>query len=104
MDARTRYDEIVDHLVALHNDVHPAKMMGMPSLRRGGKLVAGFWHDAMVFKLPLEVERKEALALEGAHLFDPSGMGRPMKEWVAVPLAHTADWPRLAELAVKPAD
>jgi hypothetical protein len=57
----------------------------------------------MVFKLPVEAERKEALALDGAHLFDPSGMGRPMKEWVVVPSAHTAEWPRLAELAVKPA-
>ncbi len=56
----------------------------------------------MVFKLPDAAERERALTLEGAQLFDPSGRGRPMKEWVQVPAAHAGEWPGLAELAVKP--
>jgi hypothetical protein len=104
VDPKARYNEIVDHLVALNDDVAPATMMGMPSVKRADKLVAGFWQDAMVFKLPVEAERKAALALDGAHLFDPSGMGRPMREWVVVPPAHSAEWSRLAELALRPGE
>jgi hypothetical protein len=40
------------------------------------------------------------LALEGAHLFDPGGKGRPFKEWVVVPAAHASEWPGLAEQAL----
>ena len=42
----------------------------------------------------------DALALAGAHLFAPSGKGRPFKEWVVVPPAHAAQWPHFAESAV----
>ena len=30
--------------------------------------------------------------MKGAHLFDPSGMGHAMKEWVVVPNEHSAKW------------
>ena len=101
MDAKDRYDEIADDLVARNADVSLGKMMGMPCIKRGGKLIAGFSEaGAMVFKLPDEQEREQALSLDGAQLFDPSGRGRPMKEWVEVPAAHAAEWPRLAEAAL----
>ena len=71
MDARERFDEIADDLVAQNSDVTVAQMMGMPALKKGGKLWVGFWKDEMVFKLTDEAERERALALEGAQLFDP---------------------------------
>jgi hypothetical protein len=102
VDARARYDEIADDLVALNPDVALGTMMGMPCIKAGGKLIAGFSEeDAMVFKLPNEAERAQALELAGTHLFDPGGRGRPMKEWVVVPAVHAADWPRLADSALK---
>jgi hypothetical protein len=75
-------------------------MMGMPTLYLGGKAFAGLWGDAMVFKLEGD-DHGAALRLEGAALFDPSGMGRPMKAWVKVPVAHAAEWPRLARAAAR---
>ena len=80
-------------------------MMGMPAIKRGGKMIGGFSNDegAMVFKLPDEAERGRALGLKGAHLFDPSGGRRaPMKEWVVVPADHAGNWPSLADQALKP--
>ena len=53
----------------------------------------------MVFKLNGETHAT-ALALKGAVLFDPSGMGRAMKEWVVVPKAHAKQWPTLAAAAL----
>src|SRR2546430_16631526 len=102
MDARARYDGICDDLAARNPEVSLGQMMGMPARKAGGKMIGGFARseEAMVFKLPDEGEREAAIALDGAHLFDPSERGRPMKEWVVVPPAHAGEWPRLAELAL----
>ena len=105
MDAQARYEELVDDLCARHDDVEPAQMMGMPCVKRSGKMVIGFakGEGAMVFKLPDPAAHARALALEGAHLFDPSGKGRPFKEWVSVPDEHASKWESLAEHALRPA-
>jgi hypothetical protein len=101
MDAKQRFDEIADDLVARNADVELSQMMGMPALKRGGKLWVGFWKGEMVFKLVDSVERGGALAFEGAHLFDPGERDRPMKEWVVVSEVHAKEWPNLAERALR---
>jgi hypothetical protein len=97
VDAQARFDEIVDDILAKNGDLEKTQMMGMPSVKRNGKLVIGFWKDTMVFKLPDVAQREQALALDGAALFDPGDRGRPFKEWVAVPYAHADRWPALAD-------
>jgi hypothetical protein len=101
MDAKQRFDEIADDLVARNADVELSQMMGMPALKRGGKLWVGFWKGEMVFKLVDPAERERALAFEGAHLFDPGERDRPMKEWVVVSEVHAKEWPNLAERALR---
>lgn len=104
MDARARYEEIADDLAARNDDVTLGQMMGMPAIKRSGKMIGGFSNDdgAMVFKLPDETVRNRALSLEGARLFDPSGGRRaPMREWVVVPEAHAAEWAELADDALR---
>ena len=103
MDARERYDELVDDLCARNDDVEPSQMMGMPCVKRSGKMVAGFTRGAMVFKLPDPPAHARALALDGAHLFDPGGKGRPFKEWVVVPAAHADEWEAFSHDALRPA-
>jgi hypothetical protein len=96
-EGRARFDALAQELLA-ERDVQRASMFGMPSLkRRGGKAFAGLYGDDMVFKLD-GAAHAEALALEGAHLFEPMA-GRPMKAWVQVPPAHEARWPDLARSA-----
>jgi len=102
MDARARYDEIADDLAGRNDDVTLGQMMGMPAIKRAGKMIGGFSEreNAMVLKLPDATAREKALALKGAKLFDPSGGRRaPMKEWVVVPAAHASQWPTLAAKA-----
>ena len=105
MDARERYDELVDDLCARNDDVEPSQMMGMPCVKRSGKMVAGFTkgEGGMVFKLPDPAAHARALALDGAHLFDPGGKGQPFKEWVVVPAAHADEWESFSEHALRPA-
>jgi hypothetical protein len=104
VDARARYDELADDLAAQNADVELGQMMGMPAVKRSGKMVGGFSNSegAMVFKLSDATARESALALDGAHLFDPSGGKRaPMKEWVVVPPAHAGKWRELAVEALR---
>lgn len=102
MEPQERYDEIADDLAARNAEVELGQMMGMPAIKAGGKMIGGFskGEGAMVFKLPGAGDRDAALALDGAHLFDPGGRGRPMKEWVVVPDVHAGEWARLAETAL----
>ena len=100
-DTQRRYDEIAAGLEDA--GVKASTMFGMPTLKLNGKALGGLWGDAMTFKLAPEAVA-EALRLEGAQQFDPSGMGRPMKAWVVVPLAQSGEWERLARLALAATD
>ena len=73
-------------------------MFGKPCFKIGGKAFAAYFQEAMVFKLTGDMHTN-AMALEGAQLFDPSGKGRAMREWVQIPLAHKALWPKFATAA-----
>jgi hypothetical protein len=93
-----RYDELVSELTA-QPGVTASKMFGMPTLKVGGKAFAGNHDGDMVFKLSGDSHAR-ALAIPGAHLFDPMG-GRPMKEWIVVPAAEAARWADLADAALE---
>ena len=103
MDARERYDDLVDFLAFRHDFVELSQMMGMPCVKARGRMVAGFTRGAMVFKLTDPERHAEALALAGAHLFDPSGKGQPFRQWVVVPAEHADRWEELADHALTPA-
>lgn len=104
MDARERYDELADFLAFRHDFVQLSQMMGMPCVKARGKMVAGFTRGSMVFKLTDSERHAEALALAGSHLFDPSGEGRPFKQWVVVPAAHADRWDDFANHALTLSD
>jgi hypothetical protein len=78
--------------------VSTGKWFGMPCLKVGGKVFAAWWQGDAVFKLAGEAHT-EALALEGARLFDPRGKGQPMREWVQVPAHAASTWGRFARAA-----
>jgi hypothetical protein len=94
---RARFDALVGELKN-ELDIVGASMFGMPSMkRRGGKAFAGLYGEDMVFKLQGDAH-ESALALKGAHLFEPMA-GRPMKAWVQVPPTHETQWADLARKA-----
>ncbi|RYD54859.1 MAG: hypothetical protein EOP56_17985 [Sphingobacteriales bacterium] len=75
-----------------------SQMFGKPCFKINGKAFVCFFQGCMVFKLTGDIHAI-ALKLEGAKLFDPSGKGRAMKEWVQVPFAHITEWQKFAEAA-----
>lgn len=97
---RAAYDTVVTEITTA-SPATSSKMFGMPCLKNElGKAFAGFTEGAMVFKLGAP-EHAQALALSGAHVFEPGGMGRPMKEWVVVPADHAGRWLGLAQAALR---
>jgi TfoX/Sxy family transcriptional regulator of competence genes len=94
--ADATYAEVV-HELTTDPAIVETKMMGMPSLKREGILFAGSSDENLVVKIGRE--RVDALLAAGsASPFDPSGRGRPMKDW-AVIAPSDGDWIALAEEA-----
>jgi hypothetical protein len=96
--AEAAYRRVVDELQA-DPAVLETKMMGRPSLKAGGKLFAGLRAEALLVKLGRD--RVAALIAAGrGEPFDPSGRGRPMKDWMTAGLPGD-DWLALAQEALQ---
>jgi hypothetical protein len=97
---RARFDDICDALTAWHPEVRVSKVFGMPCLKRSWRVIAGFSRTGMVFKLTDPAVHARALAIPGAHLFDPSGRGESFRQWVVVPPVQAHEWEALAHDAL----
>lgn len=75
-----------------------SQMFGKPCFKVNKKAFVCFFQDEMVFKLSGD-SHSDALSLDGSKLFDPSGKGRAMKEWVQVPFDYKEMWEEFAEKA-----
>lgn len=75
-----------------------SQMFGKPCFKVNGKAFVCFFNGDMVFKIN-DKAHKDALSLDGSKLFDPSGKGRAMKEWVQVPYNYKDKWNGFAKAA-----
>ncbi len=92
------FDKIAEHLAALPN-IKRGQMFGIATLYVNGNAFASYFHGSMVFKLT-GAEHAQALALQDAVLFDPSGSNRPMKQWVQLLAVHRDQWEQWADAAL----
>ena len=97
---RETYDDIVDAITTWHPDCRSSRVFGMPCVKRSGRVVFGFSRTGVVFKLTDHTTHAGALAVPGAHLFDPSGRGEVFRQWVVVPPERSDEWAPLAAEAV----
>jgi hypothetical protein len=96
MDEAARFDEIVKDLEP--RGVLPGALFGARSMTIDGTAFASLKGSRFAVRLGAGTEaHAEAMALEGAEPFDPSGKGRPFKDWVALPVAQASQWGRMAE-------
>lgn len=80
-------------------EVTAGQMFGKSCLKVNGKAFVSLHNDRLVFKRTGE-HHKKALSLDNAALWDPSGTGRPMKEWVALPVEEAQHFTELAAEAL----
>ncbi|MDX6276273.1 MAG: hypothetical protein QOJ72_401 [Nocardioidaceae bacterium] len=77
-------------------------LFGARSLTCGGTAFACLKGGRFAVKLGAGSARHaEALALPDAELFDPSGKGRPFKDWVVIAPTQSEQWSRYAEAALE---
>jgi len=95
-----RYNDIVDAVISWHPECRASKVFGMPCVKRTGRVVFGLSRTGMVFKLTDPETHARALAVPGAHLFDPSGRGEVFRQWVVIPPENAAEWEPFAAEAV----
>lgn len=97
------FDKLADSLKAA--GITKSNMFGMPVLKLGKKPIAGLTSDGINFKLPADGhDMKQALALAGAHLFQPEMHGKKgptMKQWVVVPFVHKDKYTDLSVASIK---
>ncbi|HXA46930.1 MAG TPA: hypothetical protein VNW52_04820 [Burkholderiaceae bacterium] len=96
--AVAEFAKLVEKLdTAEHIEV--GQMFGKACIKVNGKAFISQHNETLVFKLSGPNHQK-ALAVKGAVLWDPSGKGRPMKEWVALPAAESKHFSTLANAAL----
>jgi len=100
VDERERFEDIVDAICAWHEEARASKVFSMPCVKRSGRVVFGLSRTGMVFKLTDPAAHARAMAIAGAHLFDPGGRGEPFRQWVVVPAVQVDEWEPLAVEAV----
>jgi hypothetical protein len=90
VDEPEAYRSVIESLLG-DPAVSEAQMMGMPCVKVANKIFGGLSSDgALVAKIGRE--RVDELIDAGrAHPFDPSGRGRPMRDWAKLP-APSDDW------------
>jgi hypothetical protein len=91
------FDALTDEL-AESKKAEKAQMFGKPCMKYKGNGFMAFFEGELVVKLSGQ-SREDALRLKGSQLWDPSGQGRAMKEWVRISPMHVAKWADLAEKA-----
>jgi len=97
-------DHLFDDLAAelAPQGVAASTMFGKRALKARGKAFACLKGDLLAVRLGKgSPAHTAALALHGSDLFDPSGEGRPFKDWVAVPAAHADRWLHYSKAALK---
>ncbi|MBI4213274.1 MAG: TfoX/Sxy family protein [Chloroflexi bacterium] len=89
MTAKELFDPLAEEMLLVPGTAR-ASMFGGVALKSSNKVFACLYKDQLVVKLP--GERVAELVRTGqAEPFDP-GMGRVMKEWVAVEPRSEAEW------------
>lgn len=75
-------------------------MFGKSCLKIGGKAFAAFFKEEMVFKLGRDEVNLLLSKYPGSTNWDPSEKGRPMKDWLQIPVEFNDDWGVLAKQAL----
>ena len=97
-EAQQLFNTLAEQLATQPN-IMRGQMFGMPIIKVNGNAFAGFNKTRMTFKLTGQAHA-DALHVNGAVLSDPSGQGRPMKEWVEIPADESAQWEKFARMAL----
>jgi len=93
--------EKLEEIAQILPDVAVGQLFGKPSIKLGKAHFVCGYQECLVVKIGREAIEKSTSKYEHARLFDPSGKGRPMKDWLQLPQEYEEDWLKLAKEAYK---
>jgi hypothetical protein len=93
-EALAAFATVVDEL-AIVGDVEQALWFGAPALKVEGRIFVALRRGALLARLGADEVDQRVARRDGVR-FDPSGKGRPMKDW----LESTAEHDQWVELAL----
>ena len=96
-NSQAEYEKLVGHY-ANDASVVAGNLFGKPCLKVSSKAFVARQNDVIAFKLS-GAQHQKAMGMPGAALWDPSGKGRPMKEWVALPATASRGFKAFAAAA-----
>jgi hypothetical protein len=99
VDAVKEYEKLIASFDET-DGVTISQMFGKACLKINGKAFVAQHLEVVVFKLS-GADHARALGISGAALWDPSGKGRPMKEWVALPATASKHFDAFAMAALE---
>lgn len=80
---------------AQHIECVESQLFGKPSLKVGKRHFACFFKEALAVKLGADTIQTRSSEFVGSILFDPSGKGRPMKDWLQISNQYETQWAQL---------
>lgn len=91
MSASTAFDELVG-VMTLSFDSTRSKMFGCPCIKQGKRAYTIFKDDRVAFRIGLDRVNQLKATFPDTCNFDPSGKGKPMKDWFEAGPEHAAQW------------
>lgn len=98
--SHSNFEVFSENFINKHKQTSLGKWFGLESLNLDGKPFGAFFQGELVLKLGAEKISEIIERYPGAKLFDPSGKGRAMKDWLQIPNEFQEDWDSLSESAV----
>lgn len=92
--------KLFENLIEQTEDAELSQMFGKPCGKLNKKAFIAFFEDEVVFKLGKANIEEWILTASGSKNFDPSGKGRPMKDWLQVPTKNKKHFAELLELSL----
>ncbi|MBM9577720.1 DUF773 domain-containing protein [Leptospira sp. 201903070] len=98
--SQSNIEVLSENFINKHKQASIGKWFGLESLNLDGKPFGAFFQGELVLKLGAEKIAEIIARYPGAKLFDPSGKGRAMKDWLQIPSEFQEDWDSLSESAI----
>lgn len=94
-----QYEALVKNIMISHLGLTEGFLSGMPCIKNAsGRAVLGSFDGGLVLKLLDSEAHAQVLAMPESVLFDSSGKGGPMKDWIVVTVKHKKSWNELSEV------
>lgn len=92
---------VYQDLLATNEALVSSQMFGKPCGKYKGKAIITFYQEEIAFKLGRAIVPNLLKKHKGSKPFDPSGKGRPFKDWIQMPLDHQSIFDDMLQEAIE---